>query len=85
MTYPYRECRCGNQIHTGGRYQCRKCDELDENPQPPAPAVYDPQDLEIARGFVRQAREYLQQSNPVMAYIFIKDVERYLARIAGEK
>ena len=25
MNYPYRECRCGNQIHVGGRSVCDSC------------------------------------------------------------
>lgn len=25
MGYPYRECKCGEQIHVGSQYQCDKC------------------------------------------------------------
>lgn len=28
MPYPFRQCRCGNQIHVGSRYLCDTCVDI---------------------------------------------------------
>lgn len=42
-------------------------------------------ELQLARNFLRQVREYLQANNPVMAHALLMDANRYLDKVMEQE